>query len=123
MTSTRNGGYYRTRPCHGAPFHNPSSELPDEVEVTDPTHPLFRRRFPVLSISRQPRTTAVVFVAYRDAMRLRIPITSTSLALKQIHPPRTKWTKEAFQEFLSLVTEGDSPCHKPRKSGRASHKR
>src|SRR6516165_6407441 len=104
------GGSCRTKSYHGGPFHNPSPELPDEVEVTDPTHPLFGRRFPVLSISRQPRTTALVLVAYRDTMRLRIPITSTSLALRQIHAPRTKWTKEAVQELLSLITEGDSPC-------------
>ena len=93
------------------------------LEVTDPTHPLFRRRFPILSISRQPRTTAVVLVAYREAMRLRIPITSTSLALSRVNPPRTKWTKEAVRELLSLITEGDLPCDKPRISGRDSHKR
>jgi hypothetical protein len=93
---------------------------PDEVEVTDPTHPLFARRFPVLSISRQRRDSAVVFVAYRDTMRLRIPISSTSLAPSQIHPPRTKWTLEAIQEILSLVTEGDTSCHSHRTSGQRS---
>jgi hypothetical protein len=98
-------------------------QLLDEVVVTDSTHPLFGRRFPVISISRQPHTTAVVLVAYRDTMRLRIPITSTSLALKRARPHSTKWTKEAVQELLSLITEGASSCQKPKKSGRGSHKR
>ena len=47
-------------------------------------------------------------VAYRDAIRLRIPITSTSLALRQIHPPSTKWTKEAVTELLALITVSSS---------------
>jgi hypothetical protein len=93
---------------------------PDEVEVTDPTHPLFGRRFPVISITRQPRRTAFVFVAYRDTMRLRIPISSTSLAPSQSRPLRTKWTREAVQELLSLVTEGETSCHSPGTSGEDS---
>ena len=95
---------------------------PDEVEVTDPTHPLFGRRFTVLSISRQPRDSAVVFVAYRETMRFRIPASSTSLATCQVRPPRTKWTREAVQELLSLVTEGDTSCHSPKTSGKGSRR-
>ena len=93
---------------------------PDEVEVTDPTHPLFGRRFPVLSVSRQTRDSAVVFVAYRDTMRLRIPVSSTSLAACQVRPLRTKWTREAVRELLSLVTEGDTSCRSPGTSGKGS---
>ena len=95
---------------------------PDEVEVTDPTHPLFGRRFAVLSISRQPRDSAVVYVAYRDTMRLRIPISSTSLATSQVHIPRTKWSREAVQELLPLVTEGNTSCRSPKTSGKGSHR-
>jgi hypothetical protein len=54
-------------------------------------------------------------------MRLRIPISSTSLAPSQIHPPRTKWTLEAIQEILSLVTEGDTSCHSHETSGQDFH--
>jgi hypothetical protein len=63
-----------------------------------------------------------VFVAYRDEFRLRIPISSTSLAPSQFHSPRTKWTKEAVQELLSLVTEGETSCRTRRTSGRDSRK-
>jgi hypothetical protein len=88
----------------------------------DPTHPLFGRRFAVLSVTRNPRGPVFVFVAYRDALRLRIPISSTNLAPSQIRPLRTKWTREAAQEILSLVTEGDTSCHKPGTSGEDSLK-
>jgi hypothetical protein len=104
-------------------FNNPPQSPPDEIEVTDPTHPLFGRRFSVLSITRQPRSTAFVFVAYRNAMRLRIPVSSTSLAVNQIPPPRTKWTQDAIRELLSLVQEGETPCRNHRKSGKRSRKR
>lgn len=93
---------------------------PDEVEVTDPAHPLFGRRFAVLSVSRQTRDSALVFVAYRDTMRLRIPVSSTSLASCQVRPLRTKWTREAVQELLSLVTEGNTSCRSPGTSGKGS---
>ena len=92
------------------------------VEVTDPTHPLFGRRFAVRSVTRTPRGPAFVFVAYRDAMRLRIPIASTDLAPSQVRSLRTKWTREAARELLSLVTEGDTSCHKPGTSGEDSPK-
>jgi hypothetical protein len=59
-------------------------------------------------------------MAYRDAMRLRIPISSTSLAPSQSRPFPTKWTREAVQELLSLVTEGDASCHDPGTSGEDS---
>ena len=90
--------------------------------MTDPTHPLFGRRFTVLSISRQPRDSAFVFVAYRETMRLRIPVSSTSLATCQVRPPRTKWTRDAVQELLSLITEGDTPWRGPKTSGKGSRR-
>ena len=62
----------------------------------------------------------LMFVAYRESMRLRIPLSSIDLASSRIHPPCTKWTREAARELLSLVTEGDTSCHGPATSGRGS---
>ena len=90
--------------------------------MTDPTHPLFRRRFLVLSISRPPHGSGHVLVASRDAMQLRIPVASTSLMVNPIPPPGTKWTPEAIRELLSLVQEGEPPCRYPKTSGRGSRK-
>jgi hypothetical protein len=60
-----------------------------------------------------------VLVAYRDTMRLRIPVSSTSLEC-ETRTPGTKWTREAIREFLSLVQEVAPPCRSPKRSGRGS---
>ena len=39
-----------------------------------------------------------MFVAYRDTMRLRIPVSSTNLE-GETRTPGTKWTREAIREF------------------------
>ena len=90
--------------------------------MTDPTHPLFRRRFLVVSITRPLHGSGHVFVAYRDAMQLRIPIASTSLMVNPIPPPGTKWTPDAIRELLSLIQEDETPCPCPKTSGRSSPK-
>ena len=51
-----------------------------EIEVTDPSHPLFGRRFRVRHISRQPNRPGYVYVSYRSFMTLRIPVPATELA-------------------------------------------
>src|SRR5829696_5856344 len=66
----------RTTTHHDAPVHNPMGA---EIEVTDPGHPLFSRRFRVVSVTRSPRTQGHVYVAYRGCMQLMIPILATSL--------------------------------------------
>jgi hypothetical protein len=52
-------------------------------------------------------------------MRLRIPVSSTSLE-SETRTPGTKWTREAIREFLSLAQEVALPCHSPARSGRGS---
>ena len=64
---------------HNTPFNNPPTES-EEVEVTDPVHPLYGRRFSILSVSHPPQHAGHVVVAYRDFMRLRLPLLATSLA-------------------------------------------
>jgi hypothetical protein len=80
------------------------------VEVTDPTHPLYGRRFPVVSISHPPHRPGHVVVAYRDYMRLRLPVPATDLAPGHAPALRTTLTRAALHELLDLVKECDSPC-------------
>jgi hypothetical protein len=80
------------------------------VEVTDPTHPLFGRRFRVVSISHPPHRPGHVTVAYREGMHLRIPVPATNLALGNAAPPRSKLTRAALLDLLSLVKECEDPC-------------
>jgi hypothetical protein len=81
-----------------------------EIEVIDPTHPLYGRRFPVHSVSHPPDGHGHVFVFYREHIHLRIPLAATNLApgRRASHP--TKFTLEAIQQLLSLMKEDESLC-------------
>jgi Family of unknown function (DUF5372) len=81
--------------------------------VTDPTHPLYGRRFQVLSISRPPQGPGHVVVTYRDFMRLRIPVPATDLAFDNLSAPRTTLTRAAVLELLALLKECEDPCPGP----------
>ena len=78
--------------------------------MTDPTHPLFGRRFRVVSISHPPRRLGQVTVAYRKGMRLRLPVLATNLAPSNAAPLRSKFTREALLDLLSLVKECEASC-------------
>lgn len=88
------------------------------IEVSDPTHPLFGRRFQVLSITSPLNSSGHVFVAYRQKMVLRIPVTATNLA-----PPRvlllSKLTSQAVEEFISLARQCEVLCQPDHKSSGA----
>jgi hypothetical protein len=87
-----------------AHLNNPPHPDPDEIEVTDPSHPLFGRRFPVRHISRQPNSPGYAYVSYREFMTLRIPLPATQLAAPcPSERNRTKLTAEAIRDLLSLV--------------------
>jgi hypothetical protein len=78
--------------------------------VTDPTHPLFGRRFRVVSISHPPRGPGHVIVAYRDGMRLRIPVLATNLVPGNLSLSRSKLTRAALLDLFSLVKECEGSC-------------
>ena len=81
-----------------------------EIEVTDPTHPLFGRRFPVLSVNSSQRDSdGNVFVSYREYMILRIPLLSTSLA--SCRPEgQTKLCLDALTDLISLAEQCEALC-------------
>jgi hypothetical protein len=93
------------------PVNNPPLDDPTEVEVTDPRHPLFGRRFTLLSTRPRPHSVGYISVVYRDAMVLRIPEAVTDL----ISPPpesapTTKLTSHALSELVSLAEECEVLC-------------
>jgi hypothetical protein len=90
-----------------------------EVEVTDPTHPLFGRRFSLLSLSAPLQGEGHVRVAYDQQMTLRIPREATNLGPTRPHS-QTKLTLDALTEFLTLAEQYEVLCPtNPKKSGLA----
>jgi len=67
-------------------------------------HPLFGRRFPLISVSSPLHGPGSVFVSYQEYMVLRLPVTSTTLA-----PSRpvlsAKLTLDAVQELVTLAED------------------
>jgi hypothetical protein len=47
--------------------------------VTDPTHPLFGRRFPLIATSTTLTGPGYAWVVYRDDVQLRLPLAATDL--------------------------------------------
>src|SRR3989304_8994516 len=90
------------------PFHNPIEEPQTQVEVIDPTHALFGRKFPLISFSQQPGAQYAL-VRYRESMALRIPLRATNLAAAQPKVP-TKLSLSAVRELLSVAEAGEVLC-------------
>jgi hypothetical protein len=109
----------RTKPLLNTHLNNPSADL-TEIEVTDVMHPLFGRRFALISISTPPSGEGHVVVAYQGHMHLRIPISATQLALPKQYLC-TKLTLESVTELVTLVKQCEVLCQShPVKSGNAS---
>jgi len=84
-----------------------------EIEVTDPTHPLFGRRFPLLSAYPQAPTATHVFVTYQGCMVLRIPRAGTNL-LPQLPRVSTTLTSHAITDLIALAEQCEVLCPTPR---------
>ena len=85
--------------------------------MTDPSHPLFQRKFEVLSVSRGNCGTAHVTVRYRGDTSIRFPVHCTNLSDLGKNLIRTKLTIQAAGELLALVKEYEPCPRRPRKSG------
>ena len=106
-----------TRPQLDTPFNYPQAEILTEIEVTDPTHPLYGRRFALSSISPRPQGSEYVLVSYHDYIVLRIPVLATNLVSLRPTTP-TKLTLQAITELISVAEQCEVLCQSnPSKSG------
>ena len=106
------GRCYQTSTHVHTPLHNPRPLAEDaltDIEVIDPTHPLFGRRFPRLSSHPQPLTATHVFVAYQGSMVLRLPRAATNLLPPSSQVPTTL-TSQAITELISLAEQCEVLC-------------
>ena len=93
------------------PVNNPPVDDLGEVEVTDPGHPLFGRRFVLLSPRPRPHSVGYLFVAYRDTMVLRIPQSATYFVSPPPESaPMSKLTSHAITELIALAEQCEVLC-------------
>jgi hypothetical protein len=105
------------------PFDNTSPqeqpEPPPEIEVTDPAHPLYGRRFPLISIHSALHSPGYVLAQYRQDILLRLPLPATNLSPPH---PRTdvKLTFHALAELILLAEQWEVlACQTDRKTSGA----
>ncbi len=72
--------------------------------MIDPTHPLFGRRFPLLSVSSPLHGPGSALVSYREYMVLRLPVASTTLASSR-PVLSTKLTLSAVKELVTIAED------------------
>src|SRR5438552_6213326 len=92
----------------------------EEVEVMDPRHPLYRRRFRLLSVVRGRRSPGFVYVEYRLDVSLILPISATSLQATVAHIVPTKLSLEALGDLVTVAEGREGECRSsPAMSGEA----
>ena len=94
------------------PFKNPLPDDLPEIEVTDPTHPLFGRRFAMVSRTAALPGPGSVMVHYRHEMLLQIPVAATNL-IPVLVRTTTKLTAGAVKELVTLAREYEVLCLSP----------
>jgi len=79
--------------------------------VTDPTHPLFGRRFRLITITRTLQSGSYARVDYRPGNPLVLPLGVTSLSPGPADGRvRTKLTPEALAELVAVAGESEAAC-------------
>lgn len=85
--------------------------LPTEVEVVDPTHPLYRRRFRVVSVIRESRAARIVRVEWRFGLTLLLPLSVTDIgAFEEPRTMRTKLSVEALEDLVAVAEASEGAC-------------
>ncbi len=76
-----------------------------EITVTDPRHPLFNRRFPILWKSHANFSQGHVYVIYCEGITLRIPLEATNLCSSPFSSSPSKLTESSIKELITVAQE------------------
>ena len=75
--------------------------------MTDPSHPLYGRRFRLVAVTGSSDVSGHAHVAYSGDVVLTIPIRATSLQPAPPDRPSSKLSLEAIRALLDLVSRED----------------
>ncbi len=79
--------------------------------MTDPTHPLFGRRFRLIAVTRTLQSGGYARVEYRPGNPLTLPLGVTSLSPGLADGrARTKLTPESLAELVAIAGESEAVC-------------
>jgi hypothetical protein len=89
----------------------------EEIEIIDPRHPLYGRRFRLVAVTSGARSVRLARVMYRPDIFLLLPTSVTSL-----HPPATrivptKLCLEALEDLVRVAAEREECRSIPAMSG------
>ena len=73
--------------------------------MVDSAHPLYGRRFPLISLSHSPQGSHQAMVAYQKDILIRIPVCATSLCAEPPLLSKTKLSFDAVSELLDLAKQ------------------
>ena len=76
----------------------------EEIEATDPTHPLFGRRFPCLGVTSKQLLGRVCVVWLAPGVERLIPVAATSLAGVPPPPSACRLSVPAVVALLAVLT-------------------
>jgi hypothetical protein len=88
----------------------------DEIEVVDPRHPLYGRRYRLISIGKELTTRGAckgsfARVHYRFGLTLPLPLGATNLERNVLScAAPTKLNLDALQDLIALAEESEGKC-------------
>jgi hypothetical protein len=82
-----------------------------DIRVIDPTHPLYDRRFQLVSIIRGTCSDSRVRVKWRFGLTLLLPLEVTNLvARNEQRTTPTKLSIEAMEELVAVAEGSEGAC-------------
>jgi hypothetical protein len=82
-----------------------------EVKVIDPVHPLYGRRFQVVSVIRESCANPMVRVEWRFGLTLLLPLSVTDLrAPEELRKIRIRLGVEALEDLVAVAEATEGAC-------------
>ena len=103
--------FRRSRGFKSTPTADADVPMPADVEVIDPTHPLYGRRFRLVSITRGTCSDSCARVEWRFGLTLLLSLEVTNLVpRKEQRTMRTRLSIEAMEELVAVAEGSEGVC-------------